>query len=63
MDILSGSGLLGSGPTGPGSGFSVMPTHCLNDKGGGARFCGKRLSRHVTNHASRGQEVHEAHAR
>ena len=25
MGILQGSGLLGSGPTGPGSGFSVMP--------------------------------------
>ena len=25
MDILPGSGPLGSGPTGPGSGFSVMP--------------------------------------
>ena len=26
MGILPGSGPLGSGPTGPGSGFSVMPT-------------------------------------
>ena len=25
MGILQGSGPLGSGPTGPGSGFSVMP--------------------------------------
>ena len=25
MGILPGSGPLGSGPTGPGSGFSVMP--------------------------------------
>ena len=25
MGIMSGSGPLGSGPTGPGSGFSVMP--------------------------------------
>ena len=25
MRILSGSGPLGSSPTGPGSGFSVMP--------------------------------------
>ena len=25
MFILHGSGLLGSGPTGPGSGYSVMP--------------------------------------
>ena len=27
MDILPGSGPLGSGPTGPGSGFSVMPQY------------------------------------
>ena len=25
MGVLQGSGPLGSGPTGPGSGFSVMP--------------------------------------
>ena len=27
MDIHRGSGPLRSGPTGPGSGFSVMPSH------------------------------------
>ena len=27
MGILPGSGPLGSGPTGPGSGFSVMPRY------------------------------------
>ena len=27
MGIYRGSGPLGSGPTGPGSGFSVMPFH------------------------------------
>ena len=27
MDIHQGSGPLRSGPTGPGSGFSVMPKH------------------------------------
>ena len=30
MGILPGSGPLGSGPTGPGSGFSVMPVFSLN---------------------------------
>ena len=29
MGILSGSDPLGSGPTGPGCGFSVMPTQSL----------------------------------
>ena len=28
MDILSGSCPLKSGPTGPGSGFSIMPKFC-----------------------------------
>ena len=34
MGILPGSGPLGSGPTGPGSGFSVMPqdTYVLDSK-------------------------------
>ena len=31
MGILPGSGPLGSGPTGPGSGFSVMPKSGLPD--------------------------------
>ena len=30
MGILPGSGPLGSGPTGPGSGFSVMPRISTN---------------------------------
>ena len=30
MGIHRGSGPLGSGPTGPGSGFSVMPTIDMN---------------------------------
>ena len=31
MGILPGSGPLGSGPTGPGSGFSVMPLCTAKD--------------------------------
>ena len=30
MGILPGSGPLGSGPTGPGSGFSVMPLESVS---------------------------------
>ena len=35
MGILPGSGPLGSGPTGPGSGFSVMPINAprVNESG------------------------------
>ena len=43
MGILPGSGPLGSGPTGPGSGFSVMPF--MGHENGGKQRLAKR--RHV----------------
>ena len=49
MDILPGSGPLGSGPTGPGSGFSVMPASSsqLVVRGSSEKLCAYNERRRV----------------
>ena len=50
MDILLGCGPLGSGPTGPGSGFSVMP-YCISKSSNLSRSLSTTRQRSSSKHS------------